>query len=196
MELISRAIAFATRAHDGMRRKSSPIPYIVHPLEAAVIVASMTEDQEVIAAALLHDTVEDAGVAPEAIEAEFGPRVRELVLSETEAKRPELPPEQTWLLRKKEALADLAVTEDLAVKMVYLGDKLSNLRSIDRELQVQGEAMWQCFHQKDPQMHRWYYSAIAEATRELQDTQAWQEYDRLVRKVFHEAKGNEYGTGY
>ena len=54
MELASEAIAFAVKAHDGMRRKKSSVPYILHPMEAAVIVGTMTDDQNVIAAAVLH----------------------------------------------------------------------------------------------------------------------------------------------
>ena len=84
MELVSEAIAFAVKAHDGMRRKKSGSPYILHPMEAAVIVGSMTDDQALIAAAVLHDVVEDAGIAMEEIEERFGKRVRELVECETE----------------------------------------------------------------------------------------------------------------
>ena len=79
MELVSEAIAFATKAHDGMRRKKSEIPYILHPLEAAVIVSSITNDQNLIAAAVLHDVVEDAEVSIEEIEQKFGKRVKEQV---------------------------------------------------------------------------------------------------------------------
>ena len=61
MELVNEAVAFAVKAHDGMRRKKGGLPYILHPLEAAVIVGTMTDDQNVIAAAVLHDVVEDAG---------------------------------------------------------------------------------------------------------------------------------------
>ena len=62
MDLLSEAIALATQAHDGMIRKFGTLPYILHPMEAAVIVASMSDDQELLAAAMLHDVVEDAGV--------------------------------------------------------------------------------------------------------------------------------------
>ena len=48
MELVSEAIAFAVKAHDGMRRKKSESPYILHPMEAAVIVGTMTDDQNLI----------------------------------------------------------------------------------------------------------------------------------------------------
>ena len=63
MELVSEAIAFAVKAHDGMRRKKSDVPYVLHPMEAAVIVGTMTADQDVIAAAVLHDVAEDADIA-------------------------------------------------------------------------------------------------------------------------------------
>ena len=61
-------------------------------MEAAVIVSTMTDDQEVIAAAALHDVVEDAGITMETIEEQFGTRVRKLVESETEDKRADRPP--------------------------------------------------------------------------------------------------------
>ena len=63
MELVSEAIAFAAKAHDGMRRKKSDAPYILHPMEAAVIVGTMTDDQNLIAAAALHDVVEDTDIS-------------------------------------------------------------------------------------------------------------------------------------
>ena len=87
MELVSEAIAFAVKAHDGMRRKKSDTPYILHPMEAAVIVGTMTNDQNLIAAAALHDVVEDADITIQEIEEKFGKRIKELVSSETEDKR-------------------------------------------------------------------------------------------------------------
>ena len=61
-ELINQAIVFATNAHDGQYRKFSAIPYIMHPMEVAAIIASMTPDEHIIAAGLLHDVVEDTDV--------------------------------------------------------------------------------------------------------------------------------------
>ena len=104
MELVSEAVAFAVKAHDGMRRKKSTAPYILHPMEAAGIVGTMTDDQSIIAAAALHDVVEDAGVSIEEVGEKFGERVKELVGSETEDKRADLPPTDTWRIRKEESL--------------------------------------------------------------------------------------------
>ena len=124
MELVSEAIIFAAKAHDGMRRRKSDSPYVLHPLEAAVIVGTMTDDQHVIAAAVLHDVVEDAGIAMDEVEQRFGVRVRQLVESETENKREDLPPEETWRIRKEESLRVLANTEDPAVWMIWIAISL------------------------------------------------------------------------
>ena len=184
MELVSEAIAFAVCTHDGMRRKKSNAPYILHPMEAAVIVGTMTDDQNLIAAAALHDVVEDAAVSIEEIEEKFGKRVRELVASETEDKRADLPPADTWRIRKEESLAVLKNTDEIGVLMVWLGDKLANMRSIYRDFKVEGDSMWQRFNQKDPKEQGWYYHSIVMLTERLSDTSAWLEYKTLTELVF------------
>ena len=184
MELVSEAIIFAVKAHDGMRRKKSEAPYILHPMEAAVIVGTMTDDQNLIAAAALHDVVEDAGVMIEEVEEKFGKRVRELVGSETEDKRAELPPAETWRIRKEESLAFLKNTNDMGVLMVWLGDKLANMRSIYRDWKIEGDAMWQRFNQKDVREQAWYYHSIVKLTERLSEQSAWMEYKALTELVF------------
>ena len=184
MELVSEAIAFAVKAHDGMRRKKSEAPYILHPMEAAVIVGTMSDDQNLIAAAALHDVVEDAEITIEEIEEKFGKRVRELVESETEDKRADLPPSDTWRIRKEESLAVLKNTEDIGVLMVWLGDKLANMRAIYRDWKVEGDAMWQRFNQKDIKQQAWYYTSIIDLTERISHTSAWLEYKTLTELVF------------
>lgn len=188
MEIVSEAIIFAVKAHDGMRRKKGNSPYILHPMEAAVIVGAMTDDQEVIAAAVLHDVVEDTPVTIEEVEARFGKRVCRLVQSETENKREGTPPEDTWYIRKQETLEGLKNTEDEAVLMMWLGDKLANMRAIYRDFKVEGDALWQKFNQKDKTAQGWYYSTVAELTSRLSDCSAWLEYKKLTELVF--GKGN------
>ena len=63
--MVKKAAEFARKVHEGKLRKGSMVPYIVHPFEAAVIVSGMTDDPEVISAALLHDVIEDAGISYE-----------------------------------------------------------------------------------------------------------------------------------
>ena len=184
MELVSEAIVFAVKAHDGMRRKKSDAPYILHPMEAAVIVGTMSDDQNLIAAAALHDVVEDAGITIEEIEEKFGKRVRELVEAETENKREELPAADTWRIRKEESLEVLNNTDDLGVLMVWLGDKLANMRAIYRDWKVEGDAMWQRFNQKNTAEQAWYYGSIVKLTERISHTSAWIEYKTLTEIVF------------
>ena len=66
--MIKKAAEFAKRAHDGVYRKGTQIPYITHPMETAAIVTAFTDEPEMIAAALLHDVIEDAGVTKEELE--------------------------------------------------------------------------------------------------------------------------------
>ena len=68
--------------------------------------------------------------------------------------------------------------------MVWMGDKLANIRSIYRDWKVEGDAMWQRFNQKDPHEQAWYYRSIAKLTERLSDTSAWLEYKTLTELVF------------
>jgi (p)ppGpp synthase/HD superfamily hydrolase len=183
-DLVSEAIAFSTMAHDGMRRRKSDAPYVLHPMEVGVIIGTMTDNQQVIAAGVLHDVVEDAGVSIEEIGERFGARVMELVASETENKREELPPEDTWKLRKEESLEKLKNTNDPEVLMLWIGDKLSNIRAIYRDFLVEGNAVWNKFHQSDIKVQAWYYRSIMKYTDRLADTLAWNEYKTIVEKIF------------
>ena len=184
MELVSEAIAFAVKAHDKMRRKNGESPYILHPLEAAVIVGTMTNDQEIIASAVLHDVVEDTDISIEEIGDKFGSRIKELVQSETENKRADRPPEETWRIRKEESLIDLKNATDIAVLMLWLGDKLANMRAIYREWKEIGDDIWQKFNQKDKSAQAWYYKSIVELTSRLSNYSAWVEYKTLTELVF------------
>ena len=105
---------------------------------------------------------------------------------ESEDKRPELSPESTWKLRKEEAIAFLRNRADRSAKMLALADKLSNMRSVARDVEIIGDRLWERFHEKDKSMHGWMYRKVAEALEELKEYPAWQEYDCLVGKVFEE----------
>jgi myo-inositol-1(or 4)-monophosphatase len=186
MSLFDDAARFAVDAHAGMLRKGDAIPYVLHPFEVASIAATITVDEAVLAAALLHDTVEDAEASLDQIRELFGDRVAELVASETEDKHPELPKSQTWRIRKEESLEQLSAATDEGILVIWLADKLANMRSYARMMKREGDAMWGHFHQSDPEAHHWYYRSVAEMTRSLSASEAWQEYDSLIKSVFDE----------
>ena len=182
-ELLDRAIIFAVKAHAGTERRGKGFPYIVHPMEAMEIVATMTPDQELLAAAALHDTVEDTEVTIEDIRAEFGDRIASLVAAESDEMPEGVSKEDSWHGRKQAAISRLAKASHDA-KIVALGDKLSNMRAIARDYADLGDALWGRFHAKDPKDHEWHYRGLADALRELQDTTAFQEFELLINQVF------------
>jgi myo-inositol-1(or 4)-monophosphatase len=182
-ELLDRAIVFAVRAHAGTERRSKGFPYIVHPLEAVGIVATMTSDQELLAAAALHDVVEDTDITLEQIRDEFGERIAALVAAETDELYPEVHDVESWRKRKQAAIDRLA-SASLDAKMVALGDKLSNMRAIARDYAVQGDELWNRFRSKDRKDHEWHYRGLAESLRELHDTFAYKEFVQLIEQVF------------
>jgi myo-inositol-1(or 4)-monophosphatase len=181
--LLDRAIVFAVHAHAGTERRGKGFPYIVHPMEAVEIVATMTRDQELLAAAALHDTVEDTDTTVEQIREEFGDRIATLVASESDTMPEGVSEEDSWHARKQAAIDRLARASHDA-KMVALGDKLSNMRAIARDYAQQGDALWDLFHAKDPKDHEWHYRELADALSELRDTFAYKEFEELINQVF------------
>ena len=180
--IFEKAVAFALMAHNGQVRKDGGV-YILHPLEVAVIVGTMTKDLEVLAAAVLHDTVEDTPVTAQEILDNFGERVAELVEHETENKRPEMKASETWKVRKVESLAVLK-DSCIETKMLWLGDKLSNMRSLCRDYDSNGVAVFERFNEKDPAEQYWYHSTVLQYTNELSEYPAYKEYQELVNHVF------------
>lgn len=175
--MIKRAAEFAAKAHEGAVRKGSKTPYIVHPYEAAVIVSGLSSDPEVIAAALLHDVIEDAGVTYECICEQFGVRVADLVKGESEDKT------KSWQERKQATILHLG-NASREEKIICLGDKLSNLRSMAADLLAVGDSVWMKFREKDKKKHEWYYRGILEQLSEFEGELAYAEYIRLLQMIF------------
>jgi len=175
--MIEEAAAFAAQAHHGTFRKGTQIPYITHPMEAALIVSGFTDDPEMIAAALLHDVVEDTGVTEEEIRERFGSRVACLVANETEDKI------KCWRERKGATIQHLK-SAPREIKILALGDKLSNMRCTAKDYLVLGDEIWQRFNEKDKAMHAWYYWGIADALDDLKEHLYYKEYIMLCRTVF------------
>lgn len=183
-ELLDRAIIFAVRAHAGTERRGKGFPYIVHPMEAVEIVATITPDQELLAAAALHDTVEDTDVTVEQIRAEFGDRIANLVASESDEFPDGLSETESWHIRKQAAIDRLSKASRDA-KIVAMGDKLSNMRAIARDYAQKGDSLWKIFHVTDKASHEWHYRGLLESLRELEDTFAFREFEQLINKVFN-----------
>ena len=187
--LVDAAIRFAIDAHAGTERRGKGFPYVLHVLEAASIVATMSPDPELLAAAVLHDTVEDTYVTLEQIRAQFGARVAALVEAETDRLFAVEDESKTWRARKQAAIDRIAAAPRDA-KMVALGDKLSNMRAIAMDYRRQGDALWTLFHAPGGRAdHAWHYYGLAASLAELEGTDAYREFKSLVEEVFGPAQG-------
>ncbi len=182
--LLYEAVCFAAEAHRGQVRKGGGVPFIVHPMEAAAIAATMTNDRHVIAAAVLHDVLEDTDTQPDVILIRFGQDILSLISGDTEDKREGQDPSATWQTRKQETIDYVRTRASLREKMVVLSDKLANLRSMKRDYALLGDALWARFHQHDPAMHKWYYESVVTACEGLEDTAAFAECMEIIRGLF------------
>ena len=181
-QFFDKAVKFDVEAHQGTERRGKGYPYIIHPMEAASIVATITNDQEMLAAAILHDTVEDTDVTIEQIRECFGDRVAELVQRETAP----LDESLTWREKKTTQVGQLA-DASYDSKVVALGDKLSNMRGIAWDYRKIGDEVWKLFHAPNGKSDvEWYYRSLAKAMSELSETLAYQEFENLLEEVFGE----------
>lgn len=183
-KFVDEAIKFAVDAHANTERRGKGFPYVIHVLEAMEIVASITNDKELLAAAVLHDTVEDTDVTVEEIRSRFGDRVASIVAAESDQFETGVSEEDSWKGRKQAAIDRLAAAS-LDAKTVALGDKLSNMRAIARDYRQQGDKLWDLFHapggKKD---HEWHYRGLAASLKELEGTDAYDEFCCAIEKVF------------
>ena len=139
VDAIRAAYDFAAQCHDGQKRLSGD-PYIVHPLAAATILADLYLDPDTIQAALLHDVMEDCGVAVDDLDARFGKDVARLVDGVTKLTRVDYRPpgsNGTGAVVAENLYAEslrkmlVAMAEDIRVVLIKLADRLHNMRTLD-----------------------------------------------------------------
>ena len=182
-KLLDEAIKFAVEAHAGVERRGKGYPYIVHPMEAMAIVATVTNDQELLAAAALHDVVEDTKFTETDIRSKFGDRIANLVAAETDLVVEGKSEEESWVERKKYAIERLK-NVSYEAKLVSIGDKLSNARAMLYDYMAMGEKLWDKFHVSDPKLHKWHYTGLRDAMSELKGTIPYQEFCDIIDKLF------------
>ncbi len=146
---IQQAIRFAITAHAGQTRKGKDIPYIIHPLSIALILARAGADEDVVIAGILHDTVEDSDgkITLDDIEKEFGENVAMLVGHVTEPDK-----SLSWEERKQNALVHIYEMPYGAL-LLKSSDVLANLSDLLADLEANGDAVWDRFNApKDKQI--------------------------------------------
>lgn len=155
---IKKAIQFAARKHHGqLRKETEPLPYITHLFSVALLVAEDGADDDVVAAALLHDTLEDTDTTREEIVATFNERVAVLVESVSEQKEQD-GKKLDWKERKVNYLARVEHASDGAV-LISLADKIDNVESKMEAYATEGEALLTRWSQP-PEAYLWFHGEV------------------------------------
>lgn len=162
---IEQAIVRATVLHQSQKRKISGVPYIVHPYSVAFLLAHYTDDEDVIIAGLLHDTLEDTPAYTEdMLREEFGDRVCTLVqevtedYTEAEKENHDLRG-HNWRVRKEKYLANLS-NDSREALLIATADKIHNMRNALDEYALHGDAVWEKF-KRDPDNFVWFYTEVS-----------------------------------
>jgi (p)ppGpp synthase/HD superfamily hydrolase len=189
----SKALVYAELKHHNQVRKGGDIPYIGHLLTVAGLVINDGGSEEQAIAALLHDTVEDAGGPPtlEEIRKNFGETVARIVEECSDTDEVPKPP---WQERKKKYIDHLAEVGDDTL-LVSVADKLDNARSMLRDYHEHGPKLWERFNRKNPQDHLWYYGGLLQAYR-ARGFDSWMvgELERVVAELEREVKAGGSST--
>lgn len=157
--IIDQAIQFAAVKHARQMRKSTAVPYISHPFAVAMLLQEAGHGAEVVAAGILHDTLEDTSATPEEVLTLFGAVVLKLVEAASEPDK-SLP----WEDRKRHTMSSLAQRSDDELAVI-IADKLHNLRSIRLDIDRHGEKVWSRFN-RGKEQQAWYYQGIVNAVWE------------------------------
>lgn len=182
--MINRAIELAAVAHKGQVRKGTDIPYITHVYAVGMMLAQAGCDQEVVAAGILHDTVEDTDLTLDTLQEEFGEKVAAIVEGCTEPDR-----DATWEARKQHTLEYLP-TASRAVRLVACADKLHNASSMLSEYRVVGDGLWARF-KRGRADQAWYYHGLVSALCSHRSDEPPLPFCPDLRRVVQELFGSE-----
>lgn len=186
MNIELKAKKFAIKAHEGQVRKSEPDkPMIIHPINAAHILKEYNMDSNVIAAAYLHDVVEDTKYTIEDIEKKFGSDIASLVSSATE-----LDKSLSWEERKKHTIETIK-TKDLRHKAIVCADKISNLEDLlilSKKNNIDAFSSFKRGYDKQ----KWYYESIYKNLTHNEDKNLpmFNKLKELITKIFNDEKDN------
>jgi len=179
-EIINNALEFASKAHSNQFRKGTNIPYIVHPVEVAMILQENGASSSVIASGLLHDVLEDTDVNVSRLHDKFGAKICETVIGASEIleDRMSIP----WEIRKRHTINFLK-TANRDIQLVSCADKLSNSRSMLKNHVEKGMDFWSIFN-ADFESQAWYYRELVNSLKGLSGCKMYSELVVTVEQLF------------
>lgn len=178
MSVIQEAINFAAKKHQGQYRKGTEIPYITHPFAVGMLLQKAKCSEAVIAAGILHDTIEDTKTTYEELTKHFGVQIANLVRAASEHDK-SLP----WHVRKQNTIDQLKDASFEEVQVIT-ADKLHNLQSIMADLASVGEQVWKRFNHGKPDQHWYYASIVRELAPRSKEFILIRELEQEVKNVF------------
>lgn len=178
MDIIEKAIIFAARAHRDQTRKATDIPYVTHPYAVGLLLQKAGCSDEVIAAGILHDTIEDTSATYEELRGNFGEQVADLVRAASED-------DKSWLWEdRKQHTIDQLKGASIEEVQVITADKLHNLKSIHADLKAHGEEIWERFNRGRRDQHWYYASIVRELAPRRMEFSLIHELEKEVNEVF------------
>lgn len=178
MSIVEKALQVASKSHRKQCRKNTDIPYITHPVTVGMMLMKAGYDEDTIAAGILHDTVEDTDLTLNDIEREFGPRIARIVEGCSEPNK-SLP----WKERKEHTIEFLKTAPE-EIRVVACADKLHNIRSIIKDYEQQGDAVWDRFN-AGKEHQAWYYKNIVESLGQMSSFPLLKELQTEVELLFN-----------
>lgn len=172
--LIDSAIEVAAKAHGEQKRKGTDIPYIVHPFSVGILLSQLNCSDEVIAAGILHDTLEDTAITLEFIRKNFGERVASIVKGCSEVDK-SLP----WEERKNHTIEFLK-TASMDVRLVICADKLHNIRTMAYDYNKIGDRVWERF-KRGKEKQEWYYRQLVESLKVESENESYLKLFKLLK---------------
>lgn len=177
--MIEKAFLFAYNVHGDQKRKDGKA-YISHPVMVAMELAKNGADDDLICAGLLHDVIEDANVTETILQKEFNSNISELVKKDSEDKS------NSWEERKQKVIDDVR-NGDRKYKMLICADKLSNLKDVAEDLEINGDEIWKRF-KKGKKEQAWFHKKLLASLEEINDTQMYSDFKTIVIQLFGEGE--------
>ena len=177
---VEYAIYYATRAHKGQTRKLEDIDMIFHPFTVGMILQRNGCDENIVAAGILHDVVEDTKYSFEDIEKEFGKEVRDYVYDASEPDK-----SLEWEDRKKHTIEHIK-NAHLGSKLIVACDKISNLEDLKECIEKYGEEKAFSVLKRNKEKQKWYYESVYYSC--INGVQAehpiFKRYNNILKEIF------------
>lgn len=180
---INDAIKLAIEAHENKKRKAEDVPYLIHPIEVGIILAKNNQDDDVIAAGIIHDAVEEEYIKLDEVEHKFGHKVKRIVEKVYYAdKHGE---GENYRKRKLFTIDYLREQASPGFKFVSCADKLSNVRIMLKRKGEIGDKVWENYEQSYEDI-AWYHQNLVVSLNTLYRYDLYKEYVEIVESLFGE----------